>query len=178
MKQERQPRGFRWIAVGQVLLWAAIAGGAFLLLAKSVQNSSEFGRLQLWILGVEQGWISPQVLPSPQFVFETLHVRYPAVRGARYPTQFLSFRAEAGALIPVVDTVEIEVVNMDSTCTVPAGTFACVHYRGRAHGEVFADAYYAPGVGYLGSTTVASRTVGGADQIVVSARRLAAYILH
>jgi nitrogen fixation/metabolism regulation signal transduction histidine kinase len=53
MKQERQPRGFRWIAVGQVLLWAAIGGGAFLLLAKSVQNSSEFGRLQLWILGID-----------------------------------------------------------------------------------------------------------------------------
>ena len=31
---------FRWIAVGQLLLWAAIGGGAFLLLAKSVQNSS------------------------------------------------------------------------------------------------------------------------------------------
>ena len=44
---------FRWIAVGQVLLWAAIGGGAFLLLAKSVQNSSEFGRLQPWILLLE-----------------------------------------------------------------------------------------------------------------------------
>ncbi len=53
MKSQRQPRGFRWIAVGQVILWAAIGGGAFLLLAKSVQNSSEFGRLQLWILGVD-----------------------------------------------------------------------------------------------------------------------------
>jgi nitrogen fixation/metabolism regulation signal transduction histidine kinase len=53
MKQPRQPRGFRWIAVGQVILWAAIGGGAFLLLAKSVQNSSEFGRLQLWILGID-----------------------------------------------------------------------------------------------------------------------------
>jgi hypothetical protein len=31
----------------------AIGGGAFLLLAKSVQNSSEFGRLQLWILGID-----------------------------------------------------------------------------------------------------------------------------
>ena len=53
MKQPRQARGFRWIAVGQVLLWTAIGGGAFLLLAKSVQNSSEFGRLQLWILGID-----------------------------------------------------------------------------------------------------------------------------
>jgi nitrogen fixation/metabolism regulation signal transduction histidine kinase len=54
MRPQRQPnRGFRWIAVGQALLWVAIGGGAFLLLAKSVQNSSEFGRLQLWILGID-----------------------------------------------------------------------------------------------------------------------------
>jgi len=46
----RPPRGLRWVAVGQVLLWSAIGLGAFLLLAKSVQNSAEFGRLQLWIL--------------------------------------------------------------------------------------------------------------------------------
>ena len=44
------PRRLRWVAVGQVLLWAASALGAFLLLAKSVQNSAEFGRLQPWIL--------------------------------------------------------------------------------------------------------------------------------
>jgi nitrogen fixation/metabolism regulation signal transduction histidine kinase len=43
----------RWVAVGQVLLWSAIGLGAFLLLAKSVQNSSAFGRLQLWILVVD-----------------------------------------------------------------------------------------------------------------------------
>jgi nitrogen fixation/metabolism regulation signal transduction histidine kinase len=49
----RAPRGLRWVAVGQVLLWGAIGLGAFLLLAKSVQNSAEFGRLQLWILLVD-----------------------------------------------------------------------------------------------------------------------------
>jgi nitrogen fixation/metabolism regulation signal transduction histidine kinase len=49
----RPPRGLRWVAVGQVLLWSAIGLGAFLLLAKSVQNSAEFGRLQLWILLVD-----------------------------------------------------------------------------------------------------------------------------
>jgi nitrogen fixation/metabolism regulation signal transduction histidine kinase len=46
----RAPRGLRWVVVGQALLWGAIGLGAFLLLAKSVQNSPEFGRLQLWIL--------------------------------------------------------------------------------------------------------------------------------
>ncbi|HUA90599.1 MAG TPA: HAMP domain-containing protein, partial [Steroidobacteraceae bacterium] len=50
---ERPPRGLRWLAAGQVLLWSAIGLGAFLLLAKSVQNSAEFGRLQLWILLVD-----------------------------------------------------------------------------------------------------------------------------
>jgi len=49
----RRPRGLRWVAVGQGLLWGAIGLGAFLLLAKSVQNSSEFGRWQLWILLVD-----------------------------------------------------------------------------------------------------------------------------
>jgi len=44
------PRRLRWIAVGQIVLWGAIGLGAFLLLAKSVQNSPQFGRLQLWIL--------------------------------------------------------------------------------------------------------------------------------
>src|SRR5215469_13924118 len=49
----RPPRGLRWLAVGQVLLWIAGIVGAFLLLAKSVQNSSEFNRLQPWILVVD-----------------------------------------------------------------------------------------------------------------------------
>jgi nitrogen fixation/metabolism regulation signal transduction histidine kinase len=33
-----------------ILLWAVVSVGALLLLAKSVQNSSEFSRLQHWIL--------------------------------------------------------------------------------------------------------------------------------
>jgi nitrogen fixation/metabolism regulation signal transduction histidine kinase len=49
----RPPRGLRWVAVGQILLWSAIGLGAFLLLAKSVQNSSAFNRLQLWILLID-----------------------------------------------------------------------------------------------------------------------------
>jgi nitrogen fixation/metabolism regulation signal transduction histidine kinase len=40
----------RWRVVALVLLWAAIGAGALLLLAKSVQNSGEFSRLQPWIL--------------------------------------------------------------------------------------------------------------------------------
>ncbi len=40
----------RWSGVALVILWGAIGVGALLLLAKSVQNSGEFGRLQPWIL--------------------------------------------------------------------------------------------------------------------------------
>jgi len=50
---KRPPRRLRWLAAGQVLLWTGIGLGAFLLLAQSVQNSAEFGRLQLWILLVD-----------------------------------------------------------------------------------------------------------------------------
>jgi nitrogen fixation/metabolism regulation signal transduction histidine kinase len=49
----RRPRGLRWVAIGQALLWSAIGLGAFLLLAKSVQNSSAFNRLQPSILIVD-----------------------------------------------------------------------------------------------------------------------------
>ncbi|HVN44228.1 MAG TPA: ATP-binding protein [Steroidobacteraceae bacterium] len=47
------PRRLRWAAVAQVVLWAVIGLGAFLLLAKSVQNSPAFGRLQIWILAFD-----------------------------------------------------------------------------------------------------------------------------
>ena len=47
---KRPPRRLRWLAAGQVLLWSGIGLGAFLLLAQSVQNSAEFGRLKLWRL--------------------------------------------------------------------------------------------------------------------------------
>ena len=40
----------RWRGAALVLLWAAVGVGALLLLAKSVQNSGEFSRLQPWIL--------------------------------------------------------------------------------------------------------------------------------
>jgi nitrogen fixation/metabolism regulation signal transduction histidine kinase len=40
----------RWSSYGLAVLWAAIGAGALLTLAKSVQNSGEFSRLQPWIL--------------------------------------------------------------------------------------------------------------------------------
>ena len=43
-------RRVRWGSTTLLVVWAAVGAGALLLLAKSVQNSSEFGRLQPWIL--------------------------------------------------------------------------------------------------------------------------------
>jgi two-component system, NtrC family, nitrogen regulation sensor histidine kinase NtrY len=45
-------RGFRarWRGYGLALLWAAVGAGALLMLANSMQDSSEFSRLQPWIL--------------------------------------------------------------------------------------------------------------------------------
>ena len=43
------PRG-RGRAIGAIVLWSGIGLGALLLLAKSAQNSSEFSRLQPWIV--------------------------------------------------------------------------------------------------------------------------------
>ena len=40
----------RWSSYGLAVLWVAIGAGALLTLAKSVQNSSDFSRLQPWIL--------------------------------------------------------------------------------------------------------------------------------
>lgn len=95
---------------------------------------------------------------TASFAFETLHLKYPATAGDRYPLHFLSFTtADTGnglQLIPLVDTLEADVVSVNETCVVPAGTFACVHYRGLRPGNVvYADTWYAPGVGWLGSET-------------------------
>jgi hypothetical protein len=137
------------------------------------------GALSLWLRDAADGnYTVGAVQDTASFLFETLHVKYPAVRGERYPTQFLSFRADGGALIPVVDTVEIEVVNLDTTCVTPAGSFACVHYRGRDSGILFADAYYAPGIGFLGSESRDTVPVNGTLRPRLFTRRLAAYTLH
>ena len=45
-----QPERTAWGGRALLLLWGAIGVGALLLLAKSVQNSSAFDRLQPWIL--------------------------------------------------------------------------------------------------------------------------------
>lgn len=112
---------------------------------------------------------------------DVLHVKYPATTGERYPTWFVSLRPGDSAGSPPVrlrDTLEIEVVNADTTCIVPAGTFACLHYRGWRPGAILhADAFYAPGVGYLGSITRRTLSVDGRAYEVTSTRRLSSYTL-
>lgn len=122
-------------------------------------------------VGIEQG--------EATFTFETLHVKYPAVDGERYPTHFLEFRDDGGTLVPLVDTVEIEVVDTRHACTVPAGTFACVKYRGwRPGGVLHATGYYAPGTGFLNSETVRTEIHDGTERTVTRVRRLTAYALR
>jgi uncharacterized membrane-anchored protein len=43
----------RWVAVAQMVLWAAIGLGAFLLLDKSVENSAQFDSMKVSILAVD-----------------------------------------------------------------------------------------------------------------------------
>jgi hypothetical protein len=110
---------------------------------------------------------------------KVLHLEYPTRKGRRYPTYFYSFTLSEGNLVPVVDTIHIEVVDPDHTCTVPAGTFACVQYRGYfPNGDLFATAYHAPGVGPLGSEIVRAQLVGDSLREVRSIRRLVSFILH
>jgi hypothetical protein len=107
---------------------------------------------------------------------ETLHVKWPAKRGERYFTQFVgvdTLNAE-----PVLDTLEIEVVTPDTTCATLAGTFACVHYRGYRGGSVYADTWYAPGVGYLGSEIRRFAQRNGALQESRHVKKLASYTLY
>jgi hypothetical protein len=112
------------------------------------------------------------------FLQEVLHVAWPARKGRRYPTWFLSFRSENGALVPVIDTLEIEIADARHVCTVPAGTFPCVQYRGWRGTFLHATAYYAPGVGYLGSEVVRTVEVNGTPREIVYAHRLKAFTLY
>lgn len=113
------------------------------------------------------------------FVFETLHLKYPAENGERYPTHFLDFRREGDSLVPVLDTLEIEVVDARHACAAPAGKFRCVKYRGwRPGGVLHATGYYAPGVGFVGSEVVRAVEVGGVAHEVRYHRRLATFTLY
>lgn len=149
------------------------------------------GALSLWLENRPDGnYTVGAQQDTAAFAFETLHVKYPASPGERHPLHFLSFRSEGDAgdarLVPVIDTLETLVVSISETCATPAGTFACIHYRGLRGDEVFADSWYAPGVGWVGSETVRTLPPAGTDSaqnpgasLTVRTRRvLRAYTLH
>ena len=108
-----------------------------------------------------------------------LHLEYPTTDGRRYKTHFFGFRTEGTQTLATVDTLEIEVVSARHTCTVPAGRFPCVQYRGyRPDGSLFATAYHAPGVGYLGYEILDTLLVGNALREVRYTKRLTSFTLH
>ncbi len=146
----------------------------------NVRNAAhEPGAVTLWLQNRRRGnYTVGAEQDTATFAFETLHVKYPAHKGERYPTYFLGFRTENSVFLPALDTLEIEVVNSDSLCRVPAGTFTCLHYRGwKPGGVLFADTWYAPGWGYLGSQQVRVLAVNGVDRSVTIVRRLARYTI-
>jgi hypothetical protein len=116
---------------------------------------------------------------TARVVGKVLHVEYPTRKGRRYPTYFYSFAEREGNLVPIVDTIEIEVVDPRHTCVVPAGTFSCVQFRGYySNGDLFATAYHAPGVGPLGSEIVRTQLVGDTLREARFVRRLVSFTLH
>jgi hypothetical protein len=141
------------------------------------------GALSLWLENRANGnYTLGAQQETASFAFETLHLKYPAAAGDRYPLHFLSFQVEETdgdpRLAPLIDTLEAEVVSVSETCVTPAGTFACVHYRGwRPGGVLHADSWYAPGVGWLGSETTRALSDGGTPRTVRIRRVLRSYVL-
>jgi hypothetical protein len=118
-------------------------------------------------------------LETARVTGKSLHLEYPTQNGRRYATTFYNFTVAMGVLLPALDTIDIEVIETRGTCTVPAGTFACVHYRGfRRDGTVYADAFHAPGVGYLGFEITRRAPVEDSLREIRSVRRLVSYTLH
>ncbi len=82
----------------QALLWGAIGLGAFLLLAKSVQNSSEFGRWQPWILLVNiAGVIALSILLARKLWQPG--ARLPRARAGLAPARRARWRSSASLVI-------------------------------------------------------------------------------
>jgi hypothetical protein len=113
------------------------------------------------------------------FMDITPHVIWPAKAGDTHLTHFTGFQTVNGNRVPALDTIEIRMINPDTVCVVPAGTFACVHLQGyRLSGTLFADAYYAPGVGNLGNEQRSSVLIGDSLRTVRVVKKLTSYTLH
>ena len=106
------PRRLRWIAVGQVVLWAAIGLGAFLLLAKSVQNSSTFNRLQPAILMVDIGGVIALSVLLARKLWRLVHDYRAHVPGSRLTARTVAiFGALVIAPLLIVYLSSLEFIN-------------------------------------------------------------------
>jgi nitrogen fixation/metabolism regulation signal transduction histidine kinase len=107
------PRRLRWIAVGQVVLWAAIGLGAFLLLAKSVQNSSAFNRLQPAILIVDVGGVIALSVLLARKLWRLVHDYRAHVPGSRLTARTVAiFGALVIAPLLIVYLSSLEFINV------------------------------------------------------------------
>jgi len=107
------PRRLRWIAVGQVVLWAAIGLGAFLLLAKSVQNSSAFNRLQPAILIVDIGGVVALSVLLARKLWRLVHDYRAHVPGSRLTARTVAiFGALVIAPLLIVYLSSLEFINV------------------------------------------------------------------
>ena len=107
------PRRLRWIAVGQVVLWAAIGLGAFLLLAKSVQNSSAFNRLQPAILMVDIGGVIALSVLLARKLWRLVHDYRAHVPGSRLTARTVAiFGALVIAPLLIVYLSSLEFINV------------------------------------------------------------------
>jgi len=107
------PRRLRWIAVGQVVLWAAIGLGAFLLLAKSVQNSSTFNRLQPAILMVDIGGVIALSVLLARKLWRLVHDYRAHVPGSRLTARTVAiFGALVIAPLLIVYLSSLEFINV------------------------------------------------------------------
>jgi len=107
------PQRLRWIAVGQVVLWAAIGLGAFLLLAKSVQNSSTFNRLQPAILMVDIGGVIALSVLLARKLWRLVHDYRAHVPGSRLTARTVAiFGALVIAPLLIVYLSSLEFINV------------------------------------------------------------------
>ncbi|MBV8975446.1 MAG: hypothetical protein JOY74_10010, partial [Sinobacteraceae bacterium] len=106
------PRRLRWSAVAQVVLWVAIGLGAFLLLAKSVQNSPEFGRLQIWILAFDIGGVIALSVLLARKLWRLVHDYRAHVPGSRLTARTVAiFGALVIAPLLIVYLSSLEFIN-------------------------------------------------------------------
>jgi nitrogen fixation/metabolism regulation signal transduction histidine kinase len=117
----RPPRGLRWLAVGQTLLWAAIGLGAFLLLAKSVENSAQFDSMKVWVLVLDAGAVMALIALLARKLWRLVHDYRAHVPGSRLTARTVGiFGALVVAPLLIVYLSSLEFINrgIDSWFTV------------------------------------------------------------